>query len=120
MHASLTRSPLDAAARAGAGRVYAVEASDIAEVAARVFAAAQGWVVRDVHRGTALIEGRMGLIEVDQGDFVPGLGRVDAIPFESEHQFMATLHDDGPGRRRILLVGGAAAAGGRGPLACRS
>jgi hypothetical protein len=39
----------------------------------------EGWVVRDVHRGTALIEGRMGVIEVDQGDFVPGLGRVDAI-----------------------------------------
>src|SRR5262249_48676616 len=38
-----------------------------------------GWVVRDVRRGTALIEGRMGLIEVDQGDVVPGLGRVDAI-----------------------------------------
>jgi hypothetical protein len=36
-------------------------------------------VVRDVHRGTALLEGRMGLIEVDQGDVVPGLGRVDAI-----------------------------------------
>jgi hypothetical protein len=42
-------------------------------------AGVEGWVVRDVHRGTALIEGRMGLIEVDQGDFVPGLGRVDAI-----------------------------------------
>jgi hypothetical protein len=41
--------------------------------------AIDGWVVRDVHRGTALIEGRMGLIEVDQGDVVPGLGRVDAI-----------------------------------------
>jgi hypothetical protein len=38
-----------------------------------------GWIVRDVHRGTALIEGRMGVIEVEQGDFVPGLGRVDAI-----------------------------------------
>jgi hypothetical protein len=41
--------------------------------------AIDGWVVRDVHRGTAIIEGRMGLIEVDQGDVVPGLGRVDAI-----------------------------------------
>ena len=41
--------------------------------------AIDGWVVHDVHRGTALIEGRMGLIEVDQGDVVPGLGRVDAI-----------------------------------------
>jgi hypothetical protein len=36
-------------------------------------------VVRDVRRGTALIEGRMGLVEVEQGDVVPGLGRVDAI-----------------------------------------
>lgn len=42
-------------------------------------AAVEGWVVRDVYRGTALIEGRMGAIEVDQGDVVPGLGRVDAI-----------------------------------------
>ena len=39
----------------------------------------EGWVVRDVQRGTALIEGRMGLVEVDQGTVVPGLGRVDAI-----------------------------------------
>jgi hypothetical protein len=38
-----------------------------------------GWILRDVHRGTAYIEGRIGLIEVDQGDMVPGLGRVDAI-----------------------------------------
>jgi hypothetical protein len=42
-------------------------------------AAVEGWVVRDVRRGTALIEGRMGLVEVEQGDVVPGLGRVDAI-----------------------------------------
>src|SRR5215475_13251621 len=42
-------------------------------------AAVEGWVVRDVYRGTALIEGRMGAIEVDQGDVVPGLGRVEAI-----------------------------------------
>ena len=39
----------------------------------------EGWVLRDVHRGTAFIEGRMGIIEVDQGDMVPGLGRVEAI-----------------------------------------
>jgi hypothetical protein len=41
--------------------------------------ALEGWVVRDVQRGTALIEGRMGLVEVDQGDVVPGLGRIDSI-----------------------------------------
>ncbi len=39
----------------------------------------EGWILRDVQRGTALIEGRMGLIEVDQGDVVPGLGRIEAI-----------------------------------------
>ncbi len=39
----------------------------------------EGWVLRDVERGTALIEGRIGLVEVDQGDVVPGIGRVEAI-----------------------------------------
>jgi hypothetical protein len=38
-----------------------------------------GWVLRDVSRGAALIEGRSGLYEVLAGDPVPGLGRVDAI-----------------------------------------
>jgi Ca2+-transporting ATPase len=33
------------------------------------------------------------------------LARVDAIPFESEHQFMATLHEDGQGGRSIFLKG---------------
>jgi hypothetical protein len=38
-----------------------------------------GWVLRDVRRGGALIEGRAGLYEVYAGDPVPGLGKVDAI-----------------------------------------
>jgi len=38
-----------------------------------------GWVLREVGRGAALIEGRGGLYEVIAGDPVPGLGRVDAI-----------------------------------------
>jgi hypothetical protein len=38
-----------------------------------------GWVLRDVGRGAALIQGRRGLYEVFAGDPVPGLGRVDAI-----------------------------------------
>ena len=41
--------------------------------------ALEGWVLRDVHRGTAFIEGRAGMMEVEQGDLVPGLGRIDAI-----------------------------------------
>jgi hypothetical protein len=39
----------------------------------------EGWVLRDVGRGSALIESRRGLFEVYAGDPVPGLGRVDAI-----------------------------------------
>jgi hypothetical protein len=39
----------------------------------------EGWVVREVRRGTAFLEGRMGIIEVDQGDIVPGLGRIESI-----------------------------------------
>jgi hypothetical protein len=39
----------------------------------------EGWVLRDVHHGTALLEGRAGVIEVEQGDVIPGLGRVEAI-----------------------------------------
>jgi len=39
----------------------------------------EGWVLRYVDRGGALIEGRQGLYEVYAGDPVPGLGRVDAI-----------------------------------------
>jgi hypothetical protein len=39
----------------------------------------EGWVLRDVGRGAALIEGRTGLYEVYAGDPVPGLGRVEAI-----------------------------------------
>lgn len=39
----------------------------------------EGWVLRDVENGSALIEGRQGMFEVYAGDPVPGLGRVDAI-----------------------------------------
>jgi len=38
-----------------------------------------GWRLRDVANGGALIEGREGLYEVYAGDPVPGLGRIDAI-----------------------------------------
>lgn len=39
----------------------------------------EGWRLRDVANGGALIEGRGGLYEVYAGDPLPGLGRVDAI-----------------------------------------
>jgi hypothetical protein len=39
----------------------------------------EGWVLRDVNHGAAVIESRRGIYEVIAGDPVPGLGRVDAI-----------------------------------------
>jgi hypothetical protein len=39
----------------------------------------EGWILRDIANGGALIEGRHGVYEVYAGDPVPGLGRVDAI-----------------------------------------
>lgn len=37
------------------------------------------WVVRDVYRGVALIEGPQGTFEVARGDPIPGAGRVESI-----------------------------------------
>lgn len=39
----------------------------------------EGWVLRDVSNGGALVQGRGGLYEVYAGDPIPGVGRVDAI-----------------------------------------
>jgi hypothetical protein len=38
-----------------------------------------GWRLRNVYDGAALIQGRMGVIEVAPGDFLPGGGRVEGI-----------------------------------------
>ena len=37
------------------------------------------WVLQEVSRGGAWIEGRQGIYEVYAGDVVPGLGRIDAV-----------------------------------------
>ena len=39
----------------------------------------EGWVLRDVGYGGALIESRRGIYEVYAGDSIPGVGRVGAI-----------------------------------------
>ncbi|WP_065755818.1 hypothetical protein [Bradyrhizobium paxllaeri] len=39
----------------------------------------EGWILRDVANGSALIQSHRGMYEVYAGDPVPGLGRVDAI-----------------------------------------
>jgi magnesium-transporting ATPase (P-type) len=45
---------------------------------------------------------KLGLERRTEQDAYP---RIDAIPFESEHKFMATLHRDGSGTQRILVKG---------------
>jgi hypothetical protein len=39
----------------------------------------EGWVIREVSDGGALIEGRQGIFEVYAGDLIPGLGRIEAV-----------------------------------------
>ena len=39
----------------------------------------EGWVVRSVYNGAALIQGRLGLVAVERGDTLPGLGRIENI-----------------------------------------
>jgi hypothetical protein len=50
----------------------------------------EGWFLRDVAYGGALIDGRRGTYEVYAGDFVPGLGRVDAIRRQDGHWVVVT------------------------------
>lgn len=39
----------------------------------------EGWALRRVSQGVAVIQGREGAIEVATGDVVPGIGRIEAI-----------------------------------------
>jgi hypothetical protein len=50
----------------------------------------EGWVLRDVANGSALIEGRQGIFEVYAGDPIPGLGRIDAIRKQDGHWVVVT------------------------------
>ncbi|WP_439396532.1 hypothetical protein ACRQ5Q_06350 [Bradyrhizobium sp. PMVTL-01] len=61
--ASAVPAPVPAAPKTEVGRLPTLE----------------GWRLRDVANGGALIESRNGLYEVYAGDPIPGVGRVDAI-----------------------------------------
>jgi hypothetical protein len=50
----------------------------------------EGWVLREVAHGGALIEGRKGIYEVYTGDPIPGVGRVDAIRKQDGHWVVVT------------------------------
>jgi hypothetical protein len=49
-----------------------------------------GWKLSDVGYGGALIENRRGTYEVYAGDFIPGLGRIDAIRRQDGHWVVVT------------------------------
>jgi hypothetical protein len=66
--ASVTPAVTAPAAPAAAPRTEVAKLPDV-----------EGWVLRDVAYGGALIQSRRGVYEVYAGDAVPGLGRVDAI-----------------------------------------
>jgi hypothetical protein len=42
-------------------------------------AVVEGWVVRKIYDGAALVEGRYGMVEVEPGMILPGVGRVHEI-----------------------------------------
>lgn len=64
------------------------------------------WDVRgDPTEGALLVVAYKAGIHLDQW-----LPRLDTIPFESEHQYMATLHDAGPNRERVIYLKGSVEA----------
>lgn len=70
-------APVAAAAKEVTGSIAPPATAPKAEVAR--LPTVEGWVLRDVANGGALIENRHGMYEVYAGDPVPGLGRIDAI-----------------------------------------
>ena len=76
-------APVAAATGKGRHRLDCAPAAAAAATAPKVevgrLPTVDGWVLRDVANGGALIEGRQGVYEVYTGDPVPGLGRIDAI-----------------------------------------
>jgi hypothetical protein len=66
-------------------------AAAVAPLPAAVPQMVTGWTVRDVYRGAALLQSRMGgMIAVETGDVLPGLGRVDAIRRQDGHWVVMT------------------------------
>jgi hypothetical protein len=81
-------APAPAAAREVTGSITPAPAAPKVEVGR--LPTVEGWILRDVANGGALIEGRQGIYEVYAGDPVPGLGRVDAIRRQDGHWVVVT------------------------------
>jgi cation-transporting P-type ATPase F len=65
----------------------------------------QGWKVEGDPTEGALVTSAMKA-GYDRTVLEEELPRVDTIPFESEHQYMATLHDQGEGKPRLIYIKG--------------
>lgn len=50
----------------------------------------EGWVLRSVSDGVALVEGRHGMIEIEPGDSLPGIGRIHEIKRQDGHWVVVT------------------------------
>ena len=50
----------------------------------------EGWVLRSVSDGVALVEGRHGVIEIEPGDSLPGIGRIHEIKRQDGHWVVVT------------------------------
>jgi hypothetical protein len=50
----------------------------------------EGWVLRGVADGVALVEGRHGVIEIEPGDSLPGIGRIHEIKRQDGHWVVVT------------------------------
>jgi len=50
----------------------------------------EGWAIRKVYDGAALIEGRYGIVEVEPGMNLPGLGRIQEIRRQDGHWVVVT------------------------------
>ncbi|XXF77234.1 HAD-IC family P-type ATPase [Myxococcaceae bacterium GXIMD 01537] len=60
-------------------------------------------LVGDPTEGALVVAAEKAGLRVEEARAL--FARLDAIPFESEHQFMATLHADGEGMRQVFLKG---------------
>jgi len=65
----------------------------------------EGWKIEgDPTEGALIVSGKKG--GIDLKELESRMPRVDSIPFESIHQYMATLHDQGEGKPKVVYVKG--------------
>jgi hypothetical protein len=71
------------------GSINAASGKDPAKDLARL-PIVPGWILHSVYGGTAIVQGRMGLVEIEVGDPLPGGGRVEAIRRENGRWIVIT------------------------------